>query len=316
MIRRPPRSTLFPYTTLFRSRRREIESLQERAQMAPPSVAALGALPGRAAAESAQVPGQGLVGRTTIVPDQATNSLVIRTAPPNFSVLQETIEQLDVRPPQVLLEVLIAEVTLDKANQYGINWQLFTQKGIAGDSTRGIGVGVRPQNFGDTLLAGFQGLGARFIRLATVDVRAILRALASQTNVRVLSTPRVLALNNEEARILVGSEVPFVQSTLSGFNAVVNQVVQFRNVGTQLTVIPTVNGDGYVTFRVLQEVSALSEQTIQAAQNAPVITTREAETSAIVKNGHTIVIGGLIGETTQAPQSGGPNPKDVPILGL
>src|SRR2546422_3260488 len=63
MIRRPPRSTLFPYTTLFRSRRREIESLQERAQMAPPSVAALGAIPGRAAAESAQAPGQGLVGR-------------------------------------------------------------------------------------------------------------------------------------------------------------------------------------------------------------------------------------------------------------
>src|SRR2546426_12056981 len=89
MIRRPPRSTLFPYTTLFRSRRREIESLQERAQMAPPSVAALGAIPGRAAAESAQAPGQGLVGRTTIVPDQATNSLVIRTAPANFSRSEE-----------------------------------------------------------------------------------------------------------------------------------------------------------------------------------------------------------------------------------
>jgi len=255
------------------------------------------------------------VGRTTIVSDQATNSLVIRTAPPNFSVLQETIEQLDVRPPQVLLEVLIAEVTLNKASQYGINWQLFTQRGIAGDSTRGIGVGVGPQAFGDTLLSNLQGLGIRIVRLATVNVRAILQALASQTNVRVLSTPRVLALNNEEARILVGSEVPFVQSTLSSFNAVLNQVVQFRNVGTQLTVIPTVNKDGYVTFRVLQEVSALSQQTIQAAQNAPVITTREAETSAIVKNGHTVVLGGLIGETTQEIESGVPILKDVPILG-
>jgi len=199
-------------------RQRTAESLQQRMQTPVPA----GPTPAAPAApaESAQAGGPGLVGRTTIVPDQATNSLVIRTAPPNFSVLQETIEQLDVRPPQVLLEVLIAEVTLDKANQYGINWQLFTQKGIAGDSTRGLGVGVGPRNFSDTLLAGFQGLGARFIRLASVDVRAILRALASQTNVRVLSTPRVLALNNEEARILVGSEVPFVQSTLSGFNAV------------------------------------------------------------------------------------------------
>src|SRR3989441_1724989 len=296
-------------------RRREIESLQERAQMAPPSVAALGAIPGRAAAESAQAPGQGLVGRTTIVPDQATNSLVIRTAPPNFSVLQETIEQLDVRPPQVLLEVLIAEVTLDRASQFGINWQLLTQRGVSGDSTRGIGIGVGPQSFGDTLLQGFQGLAVRVVSLASLNVRAILQALASRTNVRVLSTPRVLALNNEEARILVGSEVPFVSSTFTGLTAGLNTVVQFRNVGTQLTVVPTVNNDGYVTFRVLQEVSALSATTIAAAQNAPVITTREAETSAIVKNGHTIVIGGLIGETTQEIESGVPILKDVPILG-
>ena len=148
-----------------------------------------------------------------------------------------------------------------------------------------------------------------------MDVRAILQALASRTSVRVLSTPRVLALNNEQARILVGSEVPFTSATLTSLNAVVNQVVQFRNVGTQLTVIPTVNHDGYVTFRLLQEVSALSAQTIAAAQNAPVITTREAETSAIVKTGHTVVIGGLIGETQQAIESGVPILKDVPVLG-
>jgi general secretion pathway protein D len=294
-------------------RRRELESLQQRMQAAPPALPA----PPAAAPESgeAAVSGGGLVGGTTIVPDQATNSLVIRTAPPNFSVLQETIEQLDVRPPQVLLEVLIAEVTLDRAHAYGVNWQLFTQKVVSGDSTRGIAVGVGPPQFGDSVLAGLQGLGVRVISLASVDVRAILQALASRTSVRVLSTPRVLALNNEQARILVGSEVPFTSATLTSLNAVVNQVVQFRNVGTQLTVVPTVNNDGYVTFRVLQEVSALSAQTIAAAQNAPVITTREAETSAIVKTGHTVVIGGLIGETQQAIESGVPILKDVPLLG-
>ena len=296
-------------------RRRDAQSRQERGQMAPPTVAPPAPAPA-AVSESGQAAVQGLVGRTTIVPDQATNSLVIRTAPPNFSVLQETIDQLDIRPPQVLLEALIAEVTLDRANQYGINWQLFTQKGVSGDSTRGITVGVGPQQFGDTLLAGLQGLGIRLISLATVDVRTILQALATRTNVRVLSTPRILALNNEEARILVGSEVPFVSSTLNSFNAVLNQVVQFRNVGTQLTVIPTVNTDGYVTFRVLQEVSALSQQTVAAAQNAPVITTREAETSAIVKTGHTVVIGGLIGETQQTTERGVPLLKDLPLLGF
>ena len=295
-------------------RRREVESMQERAgivPIVPPPP------PPPAAADSIQARVQGLVGRTTIVPDQATNSLVIRTAPPNFSVLQETIDQLDIRPPQVLLEVLIAEVTLDRANQYGINWQVFTQRGVSGDSTRGVAIGVGPQRFSDTLLAGLQGLGVRLISLgATYDVRAILRALATQTNVRVLSTPRVLALNNEEARILVGSEVPFVSSTFAGLTAQLNTVVQFRNVGTQLTVIPTVNNDGYVTLRLLQEVSALSQQTVAAAQNAPIITTREAETSAIVKTGHTVVIGGLIGETQELIESGVPLLKDVPLLGF
>jgi general secretion pathway protein D len=296
-------------------RRREFESLEQRRQET--ALPAMTAAPVALTADSARGADiQGLVGRTTIIPDQATNSLVIRTAPPNFSVLQETINQLDVRPPQVLLEVLIAEVTLDRASQYGINWQLFTQAGIKGDSTRGLTVGVGPAQFGDSALANLQGLGVRLIQLANLDVRAVLRALASKTNVRVLSTPRVLALNNEEARILVGSEVPFVQSTLAGFNAVLDRVIQYRNVGTQLTVIPTINSDGYVTFRVLQEVSALSEQTLAAAQNAPIITTREAETSAIVKDGHTIIIGGLIGETEQVTESGVPILKDVPLLGL
>src|SRR5207245_5725537 len=138
-------------------REREAQSLQQRMQtpVAPPS--GLAAAPVAGVPESAQAGGPGLVGRTTIVPDQATNALVIRTAPPNFSVLQETIEQLDVRPPQVLLEVLIAEVTLDKASQYGINWQVLTQRGVAGASTRRIGGGAGPQSFGDTLLQGCQG---------------------------------------------------------------------------------------------------------------------------------------------------------------
>ncbi|HEX4600827.1 MAG TPA: secretin N-terminal domain-containing protein [Gemmatimonadales bacterium] len=292
--------------------KRELESMRQRGQ--PPAAAPVPSVP-VLPADSGPAAAPGLVGGTTIVPDQATNALVIRTAPPNFSVLQETIEQLDVRPPQVLLEVLIAEVTLDRATQYGINWQLFTQRGVSGDSSRGITVGSGPPVFGDSALAGLQGLGVRLISLATLDVRAVLQAVSSRSRVRVLSAPRVLALNNERARILVGSEVPFTSATLTSLNAVVNQVVQFENVGTQLTVIPTVNKDGYVTFRLLQEVSALSAQTIAAAQNAPVITTREAETSAIVKTGHTIVIGGLIGETHEATQTSVPILGDLPLLG-
>ena len=296
-------------------RRREQEALQQRRQTPIPTLAPPPAPPAPAAPpDQRAATDAGLVGPTSIIPDQATNSLVIRTAPPNFPVLQETIDQLDVRPAQVLLEVLIAEVLLDRATQYGVNWQLFTQDLVAGDSTRNITGGFGPPLFGDSSLFN-QGLNLRVVSMGNVSVRALVQALATRTKVRVLSTPRILALNNEEARILVGSEVPFNQSVRTGLDVVVDQTVQFRKVGTQLTVVPTVNKDGYVTFRLLQEVSNLTSQTIPSALNAPVITTREAETSAIVRTGRTIIIGGLIGETHQVNQSGVPILEDLPLLG-
>jgi general secretion pathway protein D len=289
-------------------RRRELESLEQRRRNPYPVIAPPVAAPAPAedsAAGGPVTPGA-LVGQTRIIPDPATNALVIRTAPPNFPVLEATIAQLDQRPAQVLLEVLIAEVTLSRATQFGINWQVFTRT-VAG--------GLGPQVFTDSALGAVGGLGVRAVSTGDVTVNAIIQALSSRTAVRVLSTPRILALNNEEARILVGSEVPFNQSTRTGLNVVVDQTVQFRKVGTQLTIIPTVNTDGYVTFRILQEVSSLTSQTIQAALNAPVISTREAETSAIVRNGRTIIIGGLIGETRERQQSGVPYLQDVPLLG-
>ncbi len=254
---------------------------------------------------------RGAVSLTTIVPEPATNSLVLRTSPPNFLLLKETIDALDVRPAQVLLEVHIAEITLDRANEFGINWSIFSE-GSDADVTARFGLPA----FSDSALAGVGDGLLRLVRLNTVDVRAVLRALASQTDVRVLSNPRILALNNEQARILVGSQVPFNQSTRTGLDVVVDRVVQYRDVGTQLTVLPTINDDGYVTFRILQEVSNLTNQTLEAALDAPIITSREAETSAIVRNGQTIVIGGLIDRTSSVIERGIPLLKDIPILGF
>jgi general secretion pathway protein D len=148
-----------------------------------------------------------------------------------------------------------------------------------------------------------------------LNVRALLQAVAVHNNLRVLSAPRVLALNNEQARILVGSEVPFTSATISGITSSVDQVVDYRDVGTQLTVLPQVNTDGYVTLRLLQEVSELSTTTLAAAQNAPIITTREAETSAIVKSGRTVIIGGLLSSSRNWMETGIPILKDIPLLG-
>jgi general secretion pathway protein D len=292
--------------TLDQFRRRELEALETRRTSPLVTVAPEELTPADTGAEADPQPGT-IVGQTTIVPSAATNSLVIRTAPPNYPLLEETIQALDVRPAQVLLEVLIAEIQLDNSTRYGINWSI-----IGRDVSAQFGF----QDFSDSALGRATDFVARAVTLGAVDVRALLTALSSKSRVRVLSSPHVLALNNEEARILVGSEVPFSQSTRTGLTEVVDRIVQFRNVGTQLTIIPRINQDGYVAVRLLQEVSALTNQTLEAALNAPIITVREAETSAIVRDGQTIVIGGLIADTQDRFESGVPILKDIPLLGL
>ena len=295
--------------TLERFRRREPDQLETRrttpmAIISPAELSPAGSADTNAAGE----PETGsIVGQTTIVPSAATNSLVIRTSPPNYPLLEETIQTLDVRPAQVLLEVLIAEIALDKASEFGINWS------VVG---RDVSAQFGSQDFSDGALSKAQDFVVRAVSLGGIDVRGLLTALASKSRVRVLSSPHVLALNNEEARILVGSEVPFSQSTRTGLTEVVDRIVQYRNVGTQLTIIPRISQDGYVSVRLLQEVSALTNQTLAAALNAPVITVREAETSAIVRDGQTIVIGGLIAESQDRVESGVPILKDIPLLGL
>jgi general secretion pathway protein D len=293
--------------SLDQFRRRELEALETRRTTPLVTVTPQELTPVTDTTGKTEPQPGTIVGQTMIVPSAATNSLVIRTAPPNYPLLEETIQALDVRPAQVLLEVLIAEIQLDKATEFGINWSIIG---------RDVSAQFGSQDFSDSALSKATGFVARAVTLGSVDVRALLSALSSKSRVRVLSSPHVLALNNEEARILVGSEVPFSQSTRTGLTEVVDRIVQFRNVGTQLTIIPRINQDGYVSVRLLQEVSALTNQTLEAALNAPIITVREAETSAIVRDGQTIVIGGLIADTQDRFESGVPVLKDIPLLGL
>ncbi|MBA3646500.1 MAG: hypothetical protein H0W63_10010 [Gemmatimonadaceae bacterium] len=246
-----------------------------------------------------------LVGQTTIIADLPSNSLIIRTVPPNFPLIRETISALDTRPPQVLLEVLVAEIGLNRGQQFGIDWS-----GVTGATTGRFGTPLLP----DTSAA-IDNLLVRVISLDRHKVRAVLTALATKSEVRILSTPQILATNNREAHILVGSKVPFVVSTRLGFDVAIDRTVQFQDVGTNLTIIPTINQDDYVTVQILQEVSTLTTQTIPTALNAPVISTREASTRATIKNGQTVVIGGLIGNSRELNESGIPFLKDIPLLG-
>jgi general secretion pathway protein D len=293
-------------STLGQFRMREMEAFQTRREALPqayvqPQPTARDTTPQTAS----QAPGQ-LVGRTTIVPSVPTNSLIIRTAPPNFPLLRETIQALDTRPPQVLLEVAVAEITLGRGEEFGVDW---VTKG--GSTTARLGNpdaadSVNP--LGDFLV--------KVVSLERVDVRALLRALASRSDVKVLSTPQVLAVNNREARILVGNKVPFVASTRLGNDIAIDRTIQYQDVGTNLIIVPTINSEDYVSVEVLQEVSTLTTQTIQAALNAPIISTREAATHAIIRNGQTVVIGGLIGNSTEVRDSGVPFLKDLPLIGV
>lgn len=249
-----------------------------------------------------------LAGTTNVVASASTNALVIRTQPPNFPLLRETIEALDVRPPQVLFEVTVAEVQLGRGTEFGINW--------AGVSTRTGSTALTITGpVADTLPVGPGLVLRKLFSVDRFDVRAVLQAIATTTNVRVLSTPEILALNNREARILVGSKVPFVAAQRLANDVALDRAVQYQDVGTSLTIVPTINDDGYVSMQILQEVSSLTTQSLPSALNAPVISTREASTRAVVRDGQTIIIGGLIGESRELTESGVPFFKDIPLVG-
>ncbi|HEY8468378.1 MAG TPA: secretin N-terminal domain-containing protein [Longimicrobiales bacterium] len=246
----------------------------------------------------------GLVGPVTIVPDPRTNALLIRALPEDYETLRQAIQALDARPLQVLIEVLIAEVR--RNSQRGLGVSLLVPDNH--DSETGVTIG------GELVGSGAGDLTISALGVGAVRAEVLLSALASDADVTILSRPVILAQNNQEARILVGSQRPFVQlfRALPTDEAVRDQLVAYRDVGTQLTIRPTINPDGYVNLRVLQEVSVATSET---QFNAPVISTREAETELLVKDGHTAVIGGLMDRQRDDTRGGVPILKDIPVLG-
>jgi type II secretion system protein D len=245
-----------------------------------------------------------LRGPVTVVPDAATNSLLVRASAVDFAVIEAAVGQLDIRPLQVLIEVLIVEARRDRSFSLGTDVLLPRQNVGQGNETiegRLFGGGL-----GD-LVIGLMNVGKR-------DIDIALGVAASQGNVEIVSRPVLLASNNTEARFLVGSQRPFVQisRTLPTDAPVRDQVVQYKDVGTKLVVRPTINQDGYVSLLLQQEISAATTET---QFGAPVISTREASTQVLVRDGQTIVIGGLSDEQRDQISSGVPILSGIPIIG-
>ena len=240
-----------------------------------------------------------------IVPDDNTNSLLVRASPSDWEIIQEAIRAVDLRPLQVLIEVLIAEVRRSSDIDVSVAATASQQANPDRSGTlAGTGTDLSP---GQLLLKWLDSHGG-------IDVNVALTALATRGDVRILSRPVLLAQNNQEARILVGSQRPFVQvfRSLPTDNGVRDQIVQYRDVGTSLTIVPTVNADGYVNLQLTQEVSSATNE---LQFGAPVISTREAQTFLFVRDGQTTVIGGLIDHQTEHTRSGIPLLINIPLLG-
>ncbi len=274
-----------------------------RANQVPPVGASM-AQPGMTVASGRSA---SLTGELTVVPDARANALLIRANRVDYDLIKQVVDRLDVRPLQVLIEVLIAEVRRDRSLSFGVDASL-PPTPVRGAPNATVTAGQTPPatGLGDFVIK-VMGIGG-------VDLDATLRAAAGRGDVQIVSRPVLIAANNQRAEILVGSQRPFVQvaRSLPTDGAARDQIVQYKDVGTRLTVTPTISRDGYVQLDVTQEVSNATSET---AFNAPVISTRSVQTQLLIKDGQTVVLGGLTDRQKDVSQSGIPFLSSIPWIG-
>jgi general secretion pathway protein D len=224
------------------------------------------------------------------------------------------LRKIDVLPLQVRIDATIAEVTLNDALQYGTQFY-FKNGGINGllSSATSTSSSV-PTNSSPGFSENTPGF---LVNKSLGGIQFALSALQSVTNVRVLSSPQVLVLDNQEARFQVGDLVPYLtqssQSTLVS-NPLIVSNVEYRETGVILQVIPHVNNGGLVTLEISQEVSDVDTQTT-VGLNTPTFLERRVKSNIVVQDGQTIGLAGLIRDTTSRSNSGIPYLKDIPVLG-
>jgi general secretion pathway protein D len=293
--------------------------------------------PGAAGAMPIATAAQGSVGPSAepslggqIQADPATNSLIITAPEPLYRQLRAVIDKLDGRRAQVLVESLIAEVNTDKAAQFGIQWQALLGNGGANVGVLGTnftvggtnifslanaikGGSVPPTSAGGNLaLAHQNGAGA-------FTLGALANFLQSTGDGNVLSTPTLLTLDNEEAKIVVGQNVPFVTGQYTNANTSNGSVnpfttVERKDVGLTLRVKPQISEDGTIKLSIYQEVSSIQAGTLNNL-NGPTTNKRSIESTVLVDNGNIVVLGGLLQDNYSANQQKVPGLGDVPLLG-
>ena len=296
------------------------------AQAAPPAPTAPTPLPapGQPRPATPAAPGAKPEEQLRIVADPGTNSLIIYGTVQEFQNIRNILRELDAVPRQVLMDVLIAEVTLNNDESFGVDYQIGRGNteifGRTFDSRGSVLTGVL-----NSLAAANEGGISQFpggisgVIGSSQTVRALISALQSDTRVRILSSPSVLATDNRPARIQVGSEEPVATGTITGAVGTVasSTTIQYRNTGRIVTIIPQVNSQGLVNLQILAEVSQRGANVpIGAAGDTfPSFDTRQAETTAVVQDGDTLAIGGIITENKTRDRSGIPYLMEIPVFG-
>jgi general secretion pathway protein D len=240
-----------------------------------------------------------------IVPNEENNSLLILASPSEFTVIEAALKRLDVLPIQVLIEASIAEVTLTDDIKYGLQFSYQGGDGpiVLSEASNGA---ISPQ---------FPGFSYLFT--GRTDIRAVLNAIENLTNVRVISAPKLIVLNNREAQLQVGDQVPITTQSAIGTNdpssPIVNSV-QLRDTGVILRVTPRANKSGRVILEVAQEVSDVAKTT-SSGIDSPTIQQRKIASTVAVRDGETIALGGLIRESNSRGGGGIPYLRKIPVLG-
>jgi len=240
-----------------------------------------------------------------ITADETNNAVLVLASPEGYRTVESALHELDIAPLQVLIEVAISEVTLNNELRYGV--QYFFTKGQHNFS--------QIENSLGKLTSIFPGFN--YVWSGSQNIQAALNLLESITKVKMLASPQILVLNNQQARIQVGDQVPIATqsatSTVTSTPQIVNSI-EYKNTGINLTVTPRVNASGLVLLDISQEVSGVA-QTTSSNLDSPTIQQRMVTSSVAVNNEETIALGGLIQEHKTRSADGIPVLQHIPVLG-
>jgi general secretion pathway protein D len=258
--------------------------------------------------------------------DPSTNSLIITAPEPQYRQMRAVIDKLDGRRAQVMIEALIVEVSDTAAAKFGVQWQsalggnavIGTNSTVAGSSILALTQALATRNVAGLQLAPGLNLGIA----GKVGGQYILGAIASffdsDKDANVLSKPNLLTLDNEEAKIVIGQNVPFPTGSYASTSGSVGvnpfTTVERKDVGLTLRVRPTINENGTVKLTIFQETSTVDQQTLNNA-NGPTTSKRSIESSVLVEDGGLVMLGGLLSDTYNNTVEKVPLAGDIPVLG-